>query len=131
MFFNVFKTSPFKLSSALTFSINLINSCTAQSVNTVFSEFTMKKILKLKWNKKKIIIRSGKKKKRMKQHVCFGSTVNMYSSVYEKDAMRKYTGAPADRTAVKVWSNSHNLIYKEIKSSAFSYHTRCFQNRVP
>jgi len=80
MFFNISETSLLKISSGLIFSIHLINSCIAQSASILtFSEFTKKKIWKLK--QKKIIIRSGKKTK----YVYFVSTVNMYTFVYEKD----------------------------------------------
>lgn len=57
MLFNIFKTSPFKLSSSFTLPVNL-TSCIAPSVSLLtFSEFTMKKILKSEWNKLEIITR--------------------------------------------------------------------------
>lgn len=55
--FHIFKTSPFRLSSSSTFSVNL-TSCIAPSVSTLmFSEFTMNKTFKSEWNKQEIITR--------------------------------------------------------------------------
>lgn len=84
----------------------------SKCINTGIFRIYHEHVVKIKLDKKKIIIRSGKKKK---LYVYFVSTVNMYTFVREKDEMWKYTGTPTDGTAVEVWSNSHNLIYKESK----------------